>query len=123
MKVYKEIARCISALNGGCTKQEILDYWENKLAKLNCELPIGSGFDSGCNVILDESRTDKIVISADYHHINDHGYYMGWTHHKVIITPSLSYDFDLRITGPNKRFIKDYIVNTFQYILDKEYTE
>ena len=46
--------------------------------------------------------------------MTEHGYYDGWTEHDVIVTPSLrSPGFSLRITGRNRRDIKEYIADAF----------
>jgi len=85
--------------------------------------PSGSGFDSGTMLDLDDPRNHehRIVLNMDYHHMNEHGYYDGWTHHKVVVTPSFSYPgFDMRITGRNKRDIKDYIEDTAHYFLTQD---
>jgi len=72
-------------------------------------LPYGSGFDAGCYVWIEKSTRNKIILLCDFHHMNDVGYYIGWTRHKVIVTPDLAFGFNLRVTGENKRGIKDYI--------------
>jgi len=54
--------------------------------------------------------------------MDEHGYYDGWTEHKVIVTPHLTHEFDLKVTGRDKNGIKDYIVETFDNALDSEET-
>ena len=41
--------------------------------------------------------------------MDEHGGYDGWTEHKIIVTPSLVYGFELRVTGKDRNDIKDYI--------------
>ncbi|MFA5897874.1 MAG: hypothetical protein WC829_02050 [Hyphomicrobium sp.] len=83
-------------------------------------LPSGSGFDNGTHFVPEKSNPDKLVFSADFHHMNENGYYDGWTHHFVIIRPSLVYGFDLTVTGRNRREIKDYIAETYSDALRRE---
>jgi len=83
-------------------------------------LPSGSGFDSGCYVEIEESRRDKIVIRCDFHHMNDSGFYDGWTTHRAIVTPCLLSGYALRITGKDKRGIREYIGDTIGHCLDSE---
>ena len=83
-------------------------------------LPSGSGFDSGCYVEIEESRRDKIVIRCDFHHMNESGYYDGWTTHRAIVTPCLLYGYALRVTGKDKRGIREYIGDTIGHCLDSE---
>lgn len=114
MKVFQAIASAISALP---------HYWaEERLDLIEREyLPSGSGIDAGCMILVEESHKDRIVIQADFHHMNEVGYYDGWTSHKVIITPSLIYGFDIRITGRDKNGIKDYLAELFCQVLDQEF--
>ena len=85
--------------------------------------PSGSGFDSGTSIVWDKCKHNKIVLRADFHHMDDNGYYCGWSEHEVIIVPSFSFGFDLRVTGRNKRNIKEYIEDTMHYVLSKEIGE
>jgi len=49
--------------------------------------------------------------------MDENGYYCGWSDHSIIITPSLAFGFDLRITGRNVRDIKDYMAEVFEFML------
>jgi hypothetical protein len=89
-----------------------------------CEhLPHGSGLDCGVIFNFDESTPDKLVFMADFHHINDSGYYDGWSKHKVIITPSLQYGLSLRITGLDRNYIKDYLHELFSVVFSFDPSE
>ena len=76
-------------------------------------LPHGSGFDSGTTFDFVASKPNRLVFFTSYHHMDDSGCYDGWTYHNVIITPDLQSGFNLRVTGRDKRDIKDYIGETF----------
>ncbi len=76
-------------------------------------LPHGSGIDGICEIDRTNSTKEKIIINFEYHHMNDAGYYDGWTSHKAIITASLIGGFDLRITGPDRNGIKEYLDDLF----------
>ena len=89
----------------------------NRIVK-NC-LPSGSGFDSGCTVDLDKSTGDKIIIHTSFHHMNDGGYYAGWTEHIVTVTPAFT-GIHISVSGRNYNDIKEYIAETFTYALDDE---
>lgn len=119
--VYKEIAQCLNGYGKVSKdiqekKEEILDYIEKEI------LPSGSGFDCGCKIIR-EKFSEKIKISFDYHHMDENGYYCEWTEHTVIITPSLLFDINMRITGPDKRQSKDYFCDVFSDLLLRELNE
>lgn len=80
-------------------------------------MPSGSGFDNGTKIDLDASHADKLVFHTSYHHMNDGGYYDGWTEHIITVTPSLAGEFHLRISGRDRRDIKEYIAEEFQNAL------
>lgn len=115
-KLYQAISATLAAIEN-CEKsgnQEWLDKHESTIEKLICDyLPHGSGFDSGTILDREKSNPDKLVFHADFHHMDDNGYYCGWTEHEVIITPSLAYEFHIKVTGSNKREIKSYIADVF----------
>lgn len=75
-------------------------------------LPHGSGLDSGVTIDLLNSKPDKLVFLAEFHHLNNDGYYSGWTFHKIIATPTFS-GFALRITGKDTNGIKAYLYDLF----------
>lgn len=87
----------------------------NKLCEL---LPSGSGIDAGIKFLWEYSTPEKIIFSFGFHHLDDNGYYDGWTAHKIIIAPSLQHGFNIKITGRDRRYIKDYL-----YDLLSEYFE
>ncbi len=99
----------------------------NKKGKINevCRnhLPSGSGFNNGTNLDFDKSNPERLVFITAFHHMNGGGFYDGWTHHEVIVTPSLNTDFHLRVTGRNRNDIKDYIAETYHSCLDTEIEE
>lgn len=127
MKIYKKIAMVFSAyLN--CANSDTHSEWEDKHAEkiesiCKNELPSGSGFDSGTVFNFDKSRKNRLVFQIDFHHMDDNGFYCGWSEHEAIVTPDLAFGFDLRITGRDRRFIKEYIADTLHYHLTREYEE
>lgn len=122
MKLYRAIAQQIERYSRNLdTAPQWADDAESRIDELARDfLPSGSGFDSGCRIELDQSRIDKIVIRCDFHHMNDAGYYDGWTSHRAIVTPSLQSGFDLRITGKDKRGIREYIADCIHNALKEE---
>jgi hypothetical protein len=80
-------------------------------------MPSGSGVDIGTKLDLGESTSDKLVFSASFHHMDEHGGYDGWTDHKIIVTPSLQFGFNLKITGRDRNQIKDYLSDIFHTAL------
>ncbi len=96
--------------------------WEDKhtevIAQLMRSLPSGSGIDSGTEIDLDASNGEKLVFTMDFHHMNENGYYCGWTYHKVIVTPCFD-GFDVKITGRDRNGIKEYLGDTYHYALSQ----
>ena len=82
---------------------EWFDKWEDRIERA-CELlPSGSGFDSGttCDglqsvdvVFVRPPRLlraggppPRLVFRTSYHHMSDHGFYVGWSEWMVTVTP------------------------------------
>lgn len=113
--LIQQIARTISAIEN-CKKTGNKDWQEKHevfFDNLMQYLPSGGGFDSGITLDQEKTAQEKIVFNANFHHMNQDGYYDGWTEHQVIITPSLVFGFLVKVTGRNKRDIKDYIADCF----------
>jgi len=87
--------------------QERIEDW------CKAHAPSGSGFDSGTKLDFDTSKPERLVFTTSFHHMNDGGYYDGWTEHTVIVKQSLL-GFDIRVTGRDRNDIKDYIAETFR---------
>lgn len=83
-------------------------------------MPSGSGFDNGTFIDIDSSSENKLVLMVDFHHMDENGTYDGWTNHQVVVTPSLSHGFNVRVTGPNRNDIKAYIVDVISEALFKQ---
>jgi hypothetical protein len=83
---------------------------------VNNFLPYGSGFDQGVTFSVNESNHNKLVFITSFHHMDENGFYCGWSDHKIIVTPDLTFGFNIKITGVNMRDIKDYISDCFHNI-------
>ena len=122
MKLYQAIAAQISRRENSAAR----DNFENerdacdRITEYEKELPRGSGIDSGSKILLAESSPNKIVIQADFHHMDENGFYCGWTEHKIIIRPCLRFGFDLKVTGRDKDGIKDYLADLYHHDMGRE---
>ena len=120
-KLYALIANLVSA-HATCIATQKNDAATNHRNKLigivEGHMPSGAGFDNGTTLDLDASSEDKLVFDTSFHHMNENGYYDGWTEHRIYVTPSLIHGFAMRITGKNRNQIKDYIYEVFQAALD-----
>jgi hypothetical protein len=124
--IYVHVARKLNAIER-CKASNNNEWTERHTDSLQALVkqfaPSGSGIDSGTTLDLDTSKEDKLVFQADYHHMNDGGYYDGWTEHTVVVTPSLAFGFTLKVTGRDRNEIKDYLAEVFQHFLTMEVYE
>jgi hypothetical protein len=97
---------------------EFKDTHEEALEDMLRQLPSGSGLDSGVQFQWDESTAERLVFKCDFHHMDEHGMYDGWSEHRLIITPSLVYGFNMRITGRDRNGIKDYLTSLFYEVFE-----
>lgn len=114
--LYSELASLIQArltcMDKGNTEWKL--NHEARIEELVKEhMPSGSGFDNGTTIDFDHSHADKLVFNTSFHHMNENGYYDGWTEHAVTVTPSLVSRFHIRVSGRNRSAIKDYIHEAF----------
>lgn len=96
-----------------------IDQCNSQIDHYESMLPYGSGFDSGCFIDRDNSGKEGVIINFDFHHLNENGYYEGWTKHKAIIKPSLI-GFELKVYGEDKDGIIEYLSDTFNDVLTSE---
>ncbi len=119
--VYKHLARLIDSYHR-CkeTNNPHMGMHEERIEKIvKDHLPSGSGVDNGTSLDFDRSSKERLVFTMGFHHMDEYGYYDGWTEHEVIVTPSLAWGFDLRITGRNKRDIKMYLGDLYHDALSE----
>ena len=90
--------------------------WEEKhyatITNMLTSLPHGSGIDNGVKLDWDRTVANKIIFTFEFHHMNEAGYYDGWTAHNLVITPTFD-TFDLRITGRDRNNVKEYLYQIF----------
>ena len=122
-KLYSALANLLSAhaccVATGNKDAATLHYGRiTELVRNN--MPSGSGFDNGTTLDLEASSADKLVFDTSFHHMDESGYYDGWTEHRIYVTPSLIHGVELRITGKDRNQIKDYIHDAFSSALKAE---
>lgn len=91
---------------------EWLEKHEARINEMCNGLPHGSGFDSGVTFDTDESTSTRLIFRTSFHHMDENGYYCGWTDHDVRVTPAFG-GFNLYISGRDYRGIKDYMYQVF----------
>jgi hypothetical protein len=121
-KTYQAIACKLIAMEN-CRKSSN-DVWLDKHADALDELmdnaPSGSGIDNGVKLLLEDCGRDKLVFQCDFHHMDEHGYYDGWSHHKVTVKPSLFHGITVSISGRNRNDIKEYLGEVLHTWLTEE---
>ena len=123
-QLYIELARALMARQN-CIKSGNAEgrvRHEQRIAELCEELPHGSGIDGDQPALdLDRSTANRLVIvNVDFHHMDECGGYDGWTSHEIIVTSSLAFCFDLRVTGRDRNGIKDYLAEIFSAALSAD---
>lgn len=84
-------------------------------------LPSGSGIDTGTTFDIDASTGERLVLRTEFHHMNDGGYYDGWTQHDITVKASLIHGLALRIGGRNRNDIKEYLHDVFREALGQSF--
>jgi hypothetical protein len=123
MKLYRQLASLVAArLNCMASGNDEWRCRHEAMIELLAKeyLPRGSGFDNGTTVDLEQSKPNKLVLQTAFHHMDENGYYDGWTDHTVTVTADLQFGFDLKLNGRNRNDINDYIGQTFTHVLDDE---
>jgi hypothetical protein len=120
--LYRKIANAVQARQN-CHKSGntecFVEQGEHLLALVAEHMPSGSGFDNGTR-LEDDLTPNRLVFRVAFHHMNEDGYYDGWTDHVVTVIPSLTSDFNLKISGRDRNDIKEHIGEVFDNALRAE---
>lgn len=132
MRVYQNIAQCLEAIRNCEARAKLQDEpaksgtlaWRTRHAQrivqlVEYHMPSGAGFDQGTELGKD-STPDKLIFLTAFHHMNDQGFYDGWTEHKVTVRASLTSEIAVHVSGRNRNNIKDHIAETFYDCLTRE---
>lgn len=92
---------------------------EQRQEALLALLPSGSGFDIGTEFVRCDDSV--IVFTTEFHHMNEHGWYTGWTGHTVRIKASLMFGIAVTVSGLNRNGIKDYIGEVFANVMTDDF--
>lgn len=119
--LYQAIARRLNATEN-CLASKNEEWRPKHLAAAKQltrdRMPSGSGINNGVT-LGDDATSSKLIFRLSFHHMNDAGFYDGWTDHSVIVTPDLCFGFNIKVTGRDRNDIKDYLAETFQHALSQ----
>jgi hypothetical protein len=118
-EISARLSQIQNLLEAGNTS--MMSHCGDKLRLLVKELmPSGWGFDMGTTLHV-RSTPNKLVFVTEFHHMNDDGFYDGWTGHIVTVVPTFN-GMKIHVSGRNRDSIKDVIAETFSFTLGDEYT-
>ena len=106
------LAQCLATIQ--TSKNDVhVSNAQTRLEQELAKLPSGSWLDRG--VSLDSSsKPERLVFLAPFHHMDENGYYSGWTDYKIVVKPSfIHFGIDIRIIGKDKNYAKDYLNDLF----------
>lgn len=84
-------------------------------------MPHGGGFDAGTKIVIDKSTNgSRLLFRADFHHMDEHDVYDGWTEHFVTVKPDFLSGVAVFVSGRDRNDIKEYIRETFYTALTRE---
>lgn len=116
MKKFKKIAQLCQWHKS--VNNSYLDDCESQIEKLQKTLPSGSGINNGCEIDIENSGINKVIIKFTYDFMNERGFYTVRKSYKLILTPDFSTTgFRMKIIGANKDYIKYYFYDLFQFDL------
>lgn len=116
LQVISKNLNWYNQLKGDETRKQYLDKAVENIEDEIEKLPSGSGLDDGIRLNYELSKPERLVFYFSFHHMDENGYYDGWTAHQIIITPSLQRQFNTRITGRDRNQIKEYLYDLFSEI-------
>ena len=124
MKNYQALASKLQAVSNCIDSNNV--EWNAKhrdaIDAVMKSAPSGSGIDQGTTFDVDDNLKDpfRLIFTLSYHHMNENGMYDGWTEHKITVSPSLAHEFTMKITGPDRNEIKEYLHEVYSLWLDQE---
>ena len=123
MKLYKKISTALAVVQSPYAREENIAHWAEQLKSFEDMLPSGSGFDNGTKVNREKSTPNKIILDTAFHHMDQNGFYCGWSDLTVTINPSLLHEVEVKINFHGyKRAAndKEFFYDTFYYAIAEE---
>jgi hypothetical protein len=90
-----------------------VERWTERIAACQDVLPHGSGLDGDVKLDLKRSTGKCLWITTEYHHMDENGYYGGWSAFVVTVRGSMISGIDVDIRGKDRDGTKDYLAELF----------
>ncbi len=122
-KVYQYLARNAQRIRSLLVADQVTEAREAEVTLIQwmkSNAPSGSGIDCGTKINFDASGDTKVVLTTEFHHMNDGGYYDGWTQHTITAVASLRFGFTLKVGGRDRNSIKEYLGDLYHEWLNQE---
>lgn len=100
-----------------------VDVRDEEIEAIMKTAPRGSGIDGDVTLIENDSSATKIVIKAEYHTMNQRGYYGEWITAIITITATLvtpGFDIDVQFEEDIEQINNQYYNEAVKYV-NKEY--
>ena len=111
-----KLSNLIQAIQSENISPEWIDKHTETIEEMCKALPHGSGIDGKCELQMELCQKDKLVFLVEFHHMDEHGGYDGWTYHNIILRPSFIHGYTMHFTGKNRNDIKTYLSDVFHQI-------
>ena len=92
--------------------------WLERMEQLTKALPHGSGLNGKVEFIGSASE-DKLTISAEYQHMDESGYYTGWSTY-IITVRATFYGLNVTVKGRKDNDLREYLGELFHNALSAE---
>ena len=110
--LYQALASSLNAIKN-CKKTGNKEWQAKHISRLHKlvknHMPSGAGIDRGTVFIFEESTENRLVFQMDFHHMDDNGFYDGWTEHTVTVRASLAFELDIKISGEDRDNVKEML--------------
>lgn len=117
LKLYQHIAKNLNWQ----PNENFVDQREDNLDKLEGLLPSGSGIDCGSRIDRESYSETEFSIDADYHYMDDNGFYAGWFTFRITVTANLAWNYNVEceITSNDTDEDWEYIEDLYnQYLVE-----
>lgn len=128
--LYRKIASLLLQWTACYLKKN--ELWQHRsaysLRQIMMRAPSGSGIDCGTKLMPFDYKGDypepeykggALKFFVEYHHMDENGFYDGWTNHTVTVKASLIHGIDIHISGKDRNGIKEYLADVYSVWLSE----